>query len=51
MGEYANNKIHAKFLENKIINMFVIVEDTFHKKEKNSERHMAIFYWLRVNCP
>ena len=33
MGEYANNKIHAKFLENKIINMFVIVEDTFHKKK------------------
>jgi len=49
MGEYANNKIHAKFLKNKIINMFVIVEDTFHKK--NSERHLAIFYWLRVNCP
>jgi len=37
-------------LENKIINMLVIVEDTFHKN-KNSERHMAIFYWLRVNCP
>ena len=50
MGEYANNKIYAKFLENKIINMLVIVEDTFHKN-KNSERHMAIFYWLRVNCP
>jgi len=32
MGEYANNKTHAKFLENKIINMFLIVEDTFHKK-------------------
>jgi len=48
MGEYANNKIHAKFLKNKIINKFVIVEDTFHKK--NSERHMAIFYWLKINC-
>ena len=29
MDEYANNKIHVKFLENKIINMFVIVEETW----------------------